>query len=95
METVGEGKGIQVNFEDLLKVSAQRKARKTKDEEFELVPAVKSVIALDDMPTGAVHDMEIDEPWEHIESEEGEGKKMKGGKRAEPSYAAIVVGTAA
>ncbi|KAF8202140.1 hypothetical protein BJ912DRAFT_429729 [Pholiota molesta] len=94
MESIGDGKGIQINFEDLLVHSSQRKARKTKEEEFELVPAVKGVIVLDDMPTGGGHDMEIDEPWEHIESEEGDGKKMKAGKRAELSYAAVVVGTA-
>lgn len=94
MESISDGKGIQINFEDLLVHSSQRKARKTKEEEFELVPAVKGVIVLDDMPTGGRHDMEIDEPWEHIESEEGDGKKMKAGKRAELSYAAIVVGTA-
>ena len=86
-QSVGDRAGVQVSFAELLEVS-QRKPRKGREDEFELVPAVRGVIVLDDMPTQAVHDMEIDEPWEHIESEESEGKISKG---TEPSYAQVVV----
>ncbi|KJA27919.1 hypothetical protein HYPSUDRAFT_34146 [Hypholoma sublateritium FD-334 SS-4] len=87
VQSVGDRMDVQVSFAELLEVS-QRKPRKGKEDEFELVPAVRGVIVLDDMPTHVVHDMEIDEPWEHIESEESEGKTSKG---AEPSYAQVVV----
>ncbi|KAF8966219.1 hypothetical protein BDZ97DRAFT_1756646 [Flammula alnicola] len=94
-----DGASVQVNLSDLV-VLSQRKLRKVKEEDFELVPTLRSVIALDDMPTQVVHDMEIDEPWEHIESESdvegeggGEGKGRRKGKAGTGlSYAAIVVG---
>jgi hypothetical protein len=37
-------------------------------DDFEVIPHIRSVIALDDM--GIVHDMDLDEPWEHIYGEE-------------------------
>ena len=32
-------------------------------DDFEVIPHIRSVIALDD---AFVHDMDLDEPWEHI-----------------------------
>jgi len=40
-----------------------RKPRKGKDGDYEIIPHIPSVIALDDDVTP---DLEVDEPWEHI-----------------------------
>ena len=50
--------------------------------EFELVPGVPVVIALDDqIPDEA----ELDEPWEHISADELDEKRV-----VPPSYATVV-----
>jgi len=77
----------EVTLSDLV-VLSQRKARKTKVDDYELVPAVRTVIVLDDMPT---EDMELDEPWEHVAHsiEDNDGKPIANGKLGEHTYAAI------
>lgn len=77
----------EVTLSDLV-VLSQRKARKTKVDDYELVPAVRTVIVLDDMPAD---DMELDEPWEHValSTEDDNGKKIANGKVGEHTYAAI------
>ena len=40
-------------------------------DDFEVIPHIRSVIALDDV--AIIHDMDLDEPWEHI-YDSGEGK---------------------
>lgn len=54
--------------------------------EFELVPAIPLVIALDD---ALAEDAELDEPWEHISADELDEKRA-----APPSYATVVASTA-
>lgn len=54
--------------------------------EFELVPAIPLVIALDDALPG---DAELDEPWEHISADELDEKRAP-----PPSYATVVASTA-
>ncbi|KAI0714703.1 hypothetical protein C8Q76DRAFT_727758 [Earliella scabrosa] len=49
--------------------------------EFELVPSMPVVIALDEMP----EDAELDEPWEHISADELDEKRVR-----PPSYATVV-----
>ncbi|KAF5316347.1 hypothetical protein D9619_006539 [Psilocybe cf. subviscida] len=77
----------EVTLSDLV-VQSQRKARKTKVDDYELVPAVRTVIVLDDMPS---EDMDLDEPWEHValSSEDNNGKEVANGRLGEHSYAAI------
>ncbi|OSD00932.1 hypothetical protein PYCCODRAFT_1436991 [Trametes coccinea BRFM310] len=54
--------------------------------EFELIPGMPTVIALDEH---AAEDTELDEPWEHISADELDEKRV-----APPSYATIVASTA-
>jgi hypothetical protein len=77
----------EVTLSDLV-VLSQRKSRNTKVDDYELVPAVRTVIALDDMPTD---DMELDEPWEHValSTEDDNGKHIANGKLGAHTYAAI------
>ncbi|KAF8167259.1 hypothetical protein B0H34DRAFT_8602 [Crassisporium funariophilum] len=78
---VVESLSMQVNLADLIDV-AHKKPRKEKDD-FEVIPPLRSVIVLDDMTE--VHDMDVDEPWEHVSADEDR-------EDLEPSYATIVVG---
>lgn len=54
--------GVKVNLSEIMMLS-QKKPRKSSADDFELIPHIRSVIALDD---AVVHDMDLDEPWEHI-----------------------------
>jgi hypothetical protein len=55
---------------------------------FEVIPHIRSVIALDDIAN--VHDMDLDEPWEHIYANNGECKASDGvGKFGRASYARV------
>ena len=54
--------------------------------EFELVPGVPLVIALDDQVPGEV---EPEEPWEHISADE-----LDDARAAPPSYATVVANAA-
>jgi len=51
----------EVKIADLI---TARKPRKSKDGDFEVIPHVRSVIALDEFVSGL--DPSVDEPWEHI-----------------------------
>jgi len=51
----------EVKLADLI---VSRKPRKSTEGDFEVVPHVRSVIVLDDSITP---DIELDEPWEHVE----------------------------
>lgn len=53
-----------------------------------MVSPVRSVIVLDDLDT---KEMDMEEPWEHIERDFEQGTKAKDG---DPSYAAVLLGTA-
>lgn len=55
----------EVSLEDLLRPGKPRKARK--DGDFELVPGMPSVIALDDAPSP---EPEVEEPWEELDFDE-------------------------
>jgi len=59
--------------------------RKNKDGGFEVIPLPRQVIVLDDF---TVHDMDVDEPWEHVDGNENENEKVDG-----PSYAEIISAT--
>jgi hypothetical protein len=59
--------GVKVNLSEIMMLS-QRKPRKPNADDFEVIPHIRSVIALDDI--AIVHDMDLDEPWEHIYGEE-------------------------
>jgi hypothetical protein len=87
----------KVNLSDLV-VLSQRKPRKLREGDFELVPALPTVIVLDDMP---VLDMAVDEPWECVDEEDAchdvvdkEVSKNAQAKKGEqnPSYAKVLVG---
>ncbi|PCH34405.1 hypothetical protein WOLCODRAFT_15304 [Wolfiporia cocos MD-104 SS10] len=67
-----------VEFKVLVK---QAKPRKRRADDFEVVPKVRSVIALDD--SAATAPAEMDEPWEHISMDDEE-------RVSAPSYAQIV-----
>jgi len=69
--------GARVNLSEIIMLS-QRKPRKPNADDFEVIPHIRSVIALDDV---ANHDMDWDqwdEPWEHIYDNNGEGKASDG-----------------
>jgi len=57
--------GGKVNLSEIMMLS-QKKPRKPNADDFEVIPHIRSVIALDDHDVGNVHDMDLDEPWEHI-----------------------------
>jgi len=59
--------GVKVNLSEIMMLS-QRKPRKPNADDFEVIPHIRSVIALDDI--AIVQDMDLDEPWEHIYGEE-------------------------
>jgi len=67
----------EVKLTDLV---VSKKPRKTKEADFEVVPLPRSVVVLDEF---TVHDMDIEEPWEHVYGGESE-------KSDTPSYAEIV-----
>lgn len=71
--------GVRVNLSDLV---VQRKPHKRNVDGFEVIPPIRSVIALDDV--GNVPDMDVDEPWEHIYANDGVAQL------ARPSYARVV-----
>jgi len=73
-EDIFEG---EVKLADLV---TARKSRKNKEGDFEVIPPPRSVIVLDEF---TVHDMDVDEPWEYVDGDDGE--KVDG-----PSYAEIV-----
>lgn len=58
--------------------------------DFEVIPPVRSVIALDD--AAKVHDMDLDEPWEHIYANDGEGKALDDVDQLDGSSYAHIVG---
>jgi len=74
--------GVKVNLSEIM-VLSQRKLRKLNVDDFEVIPHIRSVIALDDVDN--VHDMDFDDPWEHIYGEE----KVSEGKFGRPSYARV------
>jgi len=53
-----------------------------------MISPVRPVIVLDDLEA---KDMDMDEPWEHVERDFEPGKKPK---EDEPSYAAVLLGIA-
>lgn len=73
--------GVKVNLSEIM-VLSQRKLRPNVDD-FEVIPHIRSVIALDDVDN--VHDMDFDEPWEHIYGEE----KVSDDRFGRPSYARV------
>jgi hypothetical protein len=67
----------EVKLTDLV---VSKKPRKNKEADFEVIPLPRPVIVLDEF---TMHDMDVDEPWEHVYSNEDE-------KGDAPSYAEIV-----
>ncbi|KAI0778921.1 hypothetical protein BD413DRAFT_632491 [Trametes elegans] len=79
------GGAVEVHLEQLVKPG---RTRRSKAGEFELVPGMPVVIALDDA-VGADGELELDEPWEHISADELDEKRVE-----PPSYATVVASTA-
>jgi len=71
--------GVRVNLSDFV---VQRKSHKRNVDDFEVIAPIRSVIALDDVDN--VHDMDEDEPWEHIYASDDVAQL------ARPSYARVV-----
>ena len=67
-------------------VGLTRTSRSAIAGEFELVPSMPGVIALDDAPTA-----ELDEPWEHISADELDTEPRR---PTPPSYAAVAASAA-
>ncbi|KAH9885459.1 hypothetical protein C8Q73DRAFT_717934 [Cubamyces lactineus] len=74
---------LEVPIEELMKPG---KTRRSKAGEFEMIPGMPVVIALDEH---LAEDAELDEPWEHISADELNEKRV-----APPSYATVVATTA-
>jgi len=72
----------KVNLSEIM-VLSQKKLRSLNVDDFEVIPHIRSVVALDDVDH--VHDMDLDEPWEHIYGEEN----ASDGKFSRPSYARV------
>ncbi|TFK70085.1 hypothetical protein BDN72DRAFT_724176, partial [Pluteus cervinus] len=70
---------IEVKLVDLITTKKPRNLKGPDD--FEIIPHIRSVIALDDVNSS---DSDFDEPWEHIDNET-EKPTYNG-----PSYASIV-----
>ncbi|KAF9535635.1 hypothetical protein CPB83DRAFT_842076 [Crepidotus variabilis] len=75
---------MEVSLSDLI-VPSHRKPRKVKEEDYEFISPVRSVIILDDM--FETKEMDLDEPWEHIDSAVEFGIPSKEG---DFSYAAVL-----
>jgi len=73
---------IEVSLSEF--VLRQKKPRKVKDDDFEMISPVRPVIVLDDLEA---REIDMDEPWEHVERDLEQGKKGK-----DTSYAEVVVG---
>jgi len=79
----------EVKLEDLV-VTTQKKAagRKMRVGDFEVVPHVRAVIVLDD--NADVHDMDVDEAWEHVTLDNDDDEASSSSDGGEPvSYAKI------
>ncbi|KAI0673905.1 hypothetical protein C8Q78DRAFT_1076858 [Trametes maxima] len=74
---------LEVHLAQLVKPS---RARRSKAGEFEIIPGIPVVIALDEH---IAEEAELDEPWEHISADELDEKRV-----APPSYATVVASTA-
>jgi len=77
--------GVKVDLSEIM-VLSQKKLRKINVDDFEVIPHIRSVIALDDVAN--VHEMDLIEPWEHIYANSGEGKAPDS-KFGRPSYARV------
>ncbi|KAJ3487966.1 hypothetical protein NLJ89_g11664 [Agrocybe chaxingu] len=92
-EAVGrDGIDRKVSLSDFV-VTSSRKPRKAKDDDFEFIPPVRSVIVLDDM--AETRDMDVDEPWEHVDddfdgTDASKASDAGSDKDAELSYAEVV-----
>ncbi|OCH89741.1 hypothetical protein OBBRIDRAFT_651207 [Obba rivulosa] len=75
---------VEVELSDLIKPGKAPKAKGTAD--FEVIPTVRQVIALED---GLPLDPEMDEPWEHISADDADDTLEPA-----PSYARIVANAA-
>jgi len=73
---------LEVSLADFV---VTRKTRKGIDNDFEVIPHVRSVIILDD---NQPHDIEIDEPWEHINGVDEDHRRSDPVKPS--SYAMVV-----
>ncbi|KAG9222177.1 hypothetical protein CCMSSC00406_0009010 [Pleurotus cornucopiae] len=87
----------EVALVDLINTTSRvpRKSRKGKDGDFEFVPPVRSVIALDDSDARELgDDTALNEPWEHVYSSAvGDGDlepEVDPGPYKVPSYAAVL-----
>lgn len=80
----------EVKLEELIVTTPQKKAagRKMRDGDFEVVPHVRAVIVLDD--SADVHDMDVDEAWEHVTLDNDDDEASSSSDGGEPvSYAKI------
>jgi hypothetical protein len=78
----------EVKLEDLVVTPQKKAGRKTRDGDFEVVPHVRAVIVLDD--NADVHDMDVDEAWEHVTLDNDDDEASSSSDGGEPvSYAKI------
>jgi len=67
---------------DIISFARPGKPRKSKAGDFEVIPKVRSVVVLDDRMNA---DLEIDDPWEHIDADDSDS-----GSSQKTSYAEVV-----
>ncbi|KAH0591381.1 hypothetical protein J132_11032 [Termitomyces sp. J132] len=73
----------EVTLSDLL---IARKPRRGREQDFEVVPPIRSVIVLDDITTP---ELDVDEPWEHVYASDADDNDTQN-HHTELSYAKIV-----
>ncbi|KAJ3984912.1 hypothetical protein F5890DRAFT_1474154 [Lentinula detonsa] len=84
---------VEVKLVDLIKPGSIRKTRKNKDSEFELIPAVRPVIVLDEVAfmrdTPPPRDLE--QEWQHIYHSDSDDSETSV-PTPSPTYANVVIG---
>ncbi|KAJ3853946.1 hypothetical protein EV368DRAFT_63676 [Lentinula lateritia] len=82
-----------VKLADLIKPGSVRKARKNKEADFELIPAVRPVIVLDEL--AFMHDApaprDLEQEWQHVYHSDGDESDASL-SISSPTYANVVLG---
>ncbi|KAJ4467316.1 hypothetical protein C8R41DRAFT_984829 [Lentinula lateritia] len=83
----------EVKLADLIKPGSVRKARKNKEADFELIPAVRPVIVLDEL--AFMHDVpaprDLEQEWQHVYHSDGDDSDASL-SISTPTYANVVLG---
>ncbi|KAJ3993643.1 hypothetical protein F5050DRAFT_676864 [Lentinula boryana] len=84
---------VEVKLVDLIKPGSIRKTRKNKDAEFELIPAVRPVIVLDEL--AFMHDTppprDLEQEWQHVYHSDSDDSETSVPTHS-PTYANVVIG---